>query len=72
MALNQQVRDRTRSQRRDLPQLAAGYQAIDRAHRLGQTRPVRVFRFVTKASVEEKILLRARQKQALGRQSNLL
>jgi SNF2 family DNA or RNA helicase len=31
-------------------------QAIDRTHRIGQTRKVQVFRLITKASVEEKIL----------------
>ncbi|KAL0208680.1 hypothetical protein P9112_011267 [Eukaryota sp. TZLM1-RC] len=37
----------------------ADLQAIDRAHRIGQKRPVRVFRFVSEATVEEKILERA-------------
>jgi superfamily II DNA or RNA helicase len=31
-------------------------QATDRAHRIGQTRPVTVYRLVTKGSIEEKIL----------------
>ena len=31
-------------------------QAQDRAHRIGQTKPVRVFRLVSQHSVEEKIL----------------
>ncbi|MDD2596811.1 MAG: ATP-dependent helicase, partial [Candidatus Cloacimonetes bacterium] len=31
-------------------------QAIDRTHRLGQTRKVQVFRLITKNTVEEKIL----------------
>ena len=31
-------------------------QATDRAYRIGQTRPVNVFRFVMKDSIEEKIL----------------
>jgi SNF2 family DNA or RNA helicase len=31
-------------------------QAIDRTHRIGQTRKVQVFRLITKATVEEKIL----------------
>lgn len=31
-------------------------QAIDRAHRIGQTRPVRVVRFTVKDTVEDRIL----------------
>lgn len=31
-------------------------QAIDRAHRIGQTRPVTVFRFTVKDTVEDRIL----------------
>ncbi len=34
-------------------------QAIDRAHRIGQTREVTVYRFVTEGTVEEKIVERA-------------
>jgi SNF2 family DNA or RNA helicase len=37
-------------------------QAMDRAHRIGQTKPVRVFRFVTEGTVEEKIIERADRK----------
>ena len=37
-------------------------QAMDRAHRIGQTKPVRVFRFVTEKSVEEKVVERADKK----------
>ena len=37
-------------------------QAMDRAHRLGQTRPVTVYRLICKGTVEEKILKRASQK----------
>ncbi|KAL3918383.1 MAG: hypothetical protein SGPRY_006042, partial [Prymnesium sp.] len=37
-------------------------QAIDRAHRIGQTKPVRIFRLITSRSVEVRILQRAKQK----------
>jgi len=37
----------------------ADLQAQDRAHRIGQTKPVTVFRFVTDGSIEEKIIERA-------------
>lgn len=40
-------------------------QAMDRAHRLGQTRQVTVYRLVTKNTVEERILQRARQKSEI-------
>jgi SWI/SNF-related matrix-associated actin-dependent regulator of chromatin subfamily A member 5 len=37
-------------------------QAMDRAHRLGQKKPVQVFRFITEGTVEEKIIERADRK----------
>ena len=40
-------------------------QAMDRAHRLGQTRQVTVYRLLCSGTVEEKILLRAKQKDAI-------
>jgi SWI/SNF-related matrix-associated actin-dependent regulator of chromatin subfamily A member 5 len=38
---------------------------MDRAHRIGQTKQVHVFRFVTEGSVEERMLERAAQKLRL-------
>lgn len=40
-------------------------QAEDRAHRIGQVKPVRVYRLVTENSVEERIVQRAMKKLAL-------
>ena len=40
----------------------ADLQAMDRVHRIGQTRPVTVIRLVTHATVEERIVQRARDK----------
>eukprot|EP00937_MAST-01D_sp_MAST-1D-sp2_P005591 g5591.t1 len=37
-------------------------QAMDRAHRIGQTKTVRVFRFVSEGTVEEKVIERANRK----------
>jgi SWI/SNF-related matrix-associated actin-dependent regulator of chromatin subfamily A member 5 len=38
---------------------------MDRAHRIGQTKQVYVFRFITEGSVEERMLERAAQKLRL-------
>ncbi|KAK9313181.1 SNF2 family N-terminal domain-containing protein [Lipomyces starkeyi] len=43
----------------------ADLQAMDRAHRIGQTKQVVVFRFVTENAIEEKVLERAAQKLRL-------
>ena len=43
----------------------ADLQAMDRAHRIGQTKQVVVFRFVTEGAIEEKVLERAAQKLRL-------
>lgn len=42
-------------------------QAQDRCHRIGQERPVRIYRLVSQGTVEEHILRRAMQKQRLER-----
>lgn len=42
-------------------------QAMDRAHRLGQLKPVTVYRLITRNSVEERIMQRARQKDEIHR-----
>lgn len=38
-------------------------QAMDRAHRLGQTKQVSVFRLITRGTIEERIRMRAQQKE---------
>ena len=40
-------------------------QAMDRAHRLGQTKQVTVYRLITKGTIDEKILERAREKSEI-------
>lgn len=37
-------------------------QAMDRAHRLGQTKQVTVYRLICKGTIEERIMQRAREK----------
>jgi len=46
---------------------AVDAQAQDRCHRIGQTREVTIYRFVTESTVEENILKKAQQKKALNR-----
>ena len=46
---------------------ASDEQAMDRVHRLGQTRPVRVVRYVAQCTVEEKMLAMQAAKAALGK-----
>ncbi|GAA3615048.1 DEAD/DEAH box helicase [Microlunatus ginsengisoli] len=46
---------------------AAEAQAVDRAHRIGQTRPVMVYRLVARDTIEEKVMaLKARKEQLVG------
>ncbi|KAJ3157619.1 putative DNA helicase ino80 [Geranomyces michiganensis] len=40
-------------------------QAMDRSHRLGQTKQVMVYRLITVGTIEERILMRARQKDQI-------
>lgn len=47
-------------------------QAMDRAHRLGQTKQVTVYRLVVKGSIEERILQRAREKSEVIYLYNIL
>ncbi|XP_013388979.2 uncharacterized protein LOC106157780 [Lingula anatina] len=42
-------------------------QAMDRAHRLGQTKQVTVYRLICKGSIEERILERAKEKSEIHR-----
>ena len=44
---------------------AAEAQAVDRAHRLGQTRPVMVYRLVAQNTIEEKVMALKERKSAL-------
>jgi SNF2 family DNA or RNA helicase len=47
-------------------------QAMDRAHRLGQTKQVTVYRLICKGSIEERILQRAREKSEVSRIMKML
>ena len=42
-------------------------QAIDRSHRIGQTKPVMVYRLVSHNTVEDKVVALAKRKAALFR-----
>ncbi|WP_426624544.1 DEAD/DEAH box helicase [Leifsonia sp. McL0607] len=44
---------------------AAEAQAVDRAHRIGQQRPVYVYRLIAKGTIEHKVLERSAEKRAL-------
>ena len=45
---------------------AAGDQVSDRAHRIGQTRPVTIYRLVAKGIIEERIVALHRHKRDLA------
>jgi superfamily II DNA or RNA helicase len=45
---------------------AVEMQAVDRAHRIGQTKPVFAYRLITRGTVEEKILELQKQKRTLA------
>ncbi|TYZ60037.1 hypothetical protein PybrP1_002287 [[Pythium] brassicae (nom. inval.)] len=45
---------------------SAESQAVDRAHRFGQSRPVRVVRFIMKHTIEERVVELQRKKRALA------
>lgn len=47
-------------------------QAMDRAHRLGQTKQVTVYRLICKGSIEERILQRAREKSEVWNYLDML
>ena len=45
---------------------AAEAQATDRAHRIGQTRPVTVYRLITRGTVEEKVVSLQKKKREIA------
>jgi SNF2 family DNA or RNA helicase len=52
-----------------LPPSLIPLQAMDRVHRIGQKRPVRVMRFLMKDSIEERMIALQDSKAALGKGS---
>lgn len=47
-------------------------QAMDRAHRLGQTKQVTVYRLICQGSIEERILQRAKEKSEVSANTGTL
>ena len=47
-------------------------QAMDRAHRLGQTRQVTVYRLITKGTIDERIVQLARVKKDVRLNRNVI
>ena len=47
------------------PQMDLPVQAQDRAHRIGQTKPVLIFRLISRHTIESKIMQRASEKRQL-------
>lgn len=45
---------------------------MDRAHRLGQTKQVTVYRLICQGTIEERILQRAKEKSEVGKKTQFI